>query len=380
MKNKTHVKDDDILVSILCVTYNHARYVAKALDGFLSQELDGRFEIIIHDDASNDGTLEVLKRYRRQHPDLITLITEKDNQFSRGSLQFMEDIYMRARGRYLAWCEGDDYWTDVRKIQTQVDYMEANKSVSVCFHPVEIRYESDDTLLAVHPKDKSGFTLERLIFENYIQTNSVMYRKLDNYDSRVPADIVPLDWYMHLLHATHGDIGFIDKPMAVYLRHSEGLWWKDEQSQVDFWRRNAIRHIRLFEKMEKLFWGSDSQMRIVHRSLGELIGRICFEVGEKDKYEIATDIARTFPRYVAITVTQSVSEGPEPHLRIQELVDRIDRVTLDFEDRLKIALSENQELTAKLNVIDGQLSDITHSKSWKITRPLRFVGSILGRH
>lgn len=124
------------LVSICCLTYNHAPFIQDCLDGFLSQQVNFPIEILIHDDASTDGTDEIIRKYAGQHPDIIFPLYEKENQYSQGNAGRM-DIrfnYSRARGKYIAYCEGDDYWTDPMKLQRQVDFMEAHPDYSVCFH------------------------------------------------------------------------------------------------------------------------------------------------------------------------------------------------------------------------------------------------------
>ena len=126
------------LVSICCVTYNHAPFIRKCLDGFLMQKRDFPIEILIHDDCSTDGTTEIIKEYAAQYPDLIFPLYEEENQYSRGGAGKMDLYnYNRARGKYVAYCEGDDYWTDPLKLQKQVDFMEAHPDYSICFHGFE---------------------------------------------------------------------------------------------------------------------------------------------------------------------------------------------------------------------------------------------------
>lgn len=123
------------LVSICCITYNHAQFIRKCLDGFLMQQTDFPIEILIHDDCSTDGTTEIIREYETKYPDLIFPLYEEENQYSRGVAGKMDLYnYRRARGKYIAYCEGDDYWTDSQKLQKQVDFMEANPEYSVCFH------------------------------------------------------------------------------------------------------------------------------------------------------------------------------------------------------------------------------------------------------
>jgi group 2 glycosyl transferase len=115
-----------VLVSIRCTVYNHEKYIRKALDGFVMQKTDFRFEAIVHDDASTDGTAAIIREYADKYPDIIIPIYEKENQYSKhdGSLIRIMDAQMR--GKYIAYCEGDDCWTDPLKLQKQVDFLEAH--------------------------------------------------------------------------------------------------------------------------------------------------------------------------------------------------------------------------------------------------------------
>ncbi len=126
------------LVSICCITYNHAQFIRKCLDGFLMQQTDFPIEILIHDDCSTDGTTEIICEYEAKYPDLIFPLYEEENQYQQGKAAEIDFYnYRRARGKYIAYCEGDDYWTDPLKLQKQVDFMEANPEYSVCFHDFE---------------------------------------------------------------------------------------------------------------------------------------------------------------------------------------------------------------------------------------------------
>jgi glycosyltransferase involved in cell wall biosynthesis len=116
----------DPLVSVSCITYNHAKYIRGALEGFVLQKTDFPIEIIIHDDASSDGTADIIREYERKYPSLMNAIYQKENQFSRGKAISATFVWPRCRGKYIAICEGDDYWTDPLKLQKQVDVLEAN--------------------------------------------------------------------------------------------------------------------------------------------------------------------------------------------------------------------------------------------------------------
>lgn len=102
------------LVSVCCLAYNHAPYIRKALDGILMQKTSFLFEVIIHDDVSTDGTIDIIKEYAEQYPDIIKPIFEEENQFSKNVPINLNILYPRARGKYIATCECDDYWTDCK--------------------------------------------------------------------------------------------------------------------------------------------------------------------------------------------------------------------------------------------------------------------------
>lgn len=141
------------LVSICCVTYNHAPFIRQCIDGFLMQETTFPIEILIHDDASTDGTDGILREYVDKYPEKIFPLYEEQNQYSQGvKVDFFN--YNRARGKYIAYCEGDDYWTDPLKLQKQVDFMESHPDYSVCFHNYS-NYDMETNVI-LPPKYTSG--------------------------------------------------------------------------------------------------------------------------------------------------------------------------------------------------------------------------------
>src|SRR5690554_4195573 len=128
----------NIIVSICCITYNHSPFIRQCLEGFVKQETKFEFEVLIHDDASTDDTAEIIKEYERQFPGIIKPIYQKENQYSKGIKGSKVFNFPRAQGKYIAFCEGDDYWTDPLKLQKQVDILEKNKHLSGSYHKVEI--------------------------------------------------------------------------------------------------------------------------------------------------------------------------------------------------------------------------------------------------
>lgn len=120
------------LVSVCCITYNHAPFIRQSIEGMLMQKTTFPIEILIHDDCSTDGTTKIVEKYAAKYPDKIFPLYELENQYSKGV--WVDGFnYRRARGKYIAYCEGDDYWTDPLKLQKQVDFMEHHDAYSVCF-------------------------------------------------------------------------------------------------------------------------------------------------------------------------------------------------------------------------------------------------------
>jgi glycosyltransferase involved in cell wall biosynthesis len=218
------VPDNNILLSVCVLTFNHSSYIKHALDSILQQSHTFGLEIIVADDYSQDGTREIIKEYATKKPDLIKIIPRVRNV---GAFKNLVELLGSAQGKYIALCEGDDYWTDPLKLQKQVDFMESNPGFSICFHAVEVLNENavDKTPKLLVQNIKSVTTIENLCEGNYIYTASCLFRNHLFEEFPEWYETCPLgDWPLHLLNALHGKIKFINEPMAVYRMHSAG-WW-----------------------------------------------------------------------------------------------------------------------------------------------------------
>ena len=139
------IKNDEILVSISCLAFNHAPYIKKCMDGFIMQEVNFSFEVLIHDDASTDGTTDIIREYEKKYPNIIKPIYEEENQWQRGRRGSSIFNIPRAQGKYIAFCEGDDYWTYPLKLQKQVDYLETHPEYDmVCTRFQQLYQESGE--------------------------------------------------------------------------------------------------------------------------------------------------------------------------------------------------------------------------------------------
>lgn len=212
------------LLTIICITYNQDQFIAQAIEGFLMQKTSFPIEIIIHDDCSTDGTRNIINEYIEKYPELIKPIFQKENQYSLGK-RIIPFVLPHCKGKYIAICEGDDYWTDPNKLQKQVDFLESNPDYVICFHPVN-RLVNGELITDTQNQDQAETTtILELCRNNYIHTASCVFRnnlfeKLPDTFNKSPAG----DYFLHLLNAQYGKIKFLDERMSVYRVHENSLW------------------------------------------------------------------------------------------------------------------------------------------------------------
>jgi len=219
------------LVSVVVTTYQHAAFIRQCLDGILMQQTNFDFEIILGEDESVDGTREICMKYAEKHPDKIRLFlrNRQDVIYIDGSAtgrhNALQNIYT-ARGKYIAICEGDDYWTDKKKLQIQVDFLEEHPEYAVCFHRVfELRDDNKLELSNYNNNNDVTYTIKELALDNFIHTPSVVFRNhlFSQFPEWINSSPV-LDYVLHMLNSRYGLIKYFGLPMACYRRHRGGLW------------------------------------------------------------------------------------------------------------------------------------------------------------
>jgi len=162
------------IVSICCTTYNHEKYIGEALDSFLMQETDFPFEVIVRDDASPDNTAEIIREYEKKYPNIIKPIYEKENGYQRGIRPSLV-TFNKAKGEYIAFCEGDDYWTDEKKLQIQKNFLDSNEEFVICYGDVEA-FNENGIIENYVGGAKKDLTADELKKTTPINTMTVMSR------------------------------------------------------------------------------------------------------------------------------------------------------------------------------------------------------------
>ncbi len=217
-----------VVVSVSCLTYNHEKFIGQALDSILAQKTDFGIEIIVHDDASTDRTPAIIREYTEQYPDIIRPIFQAENQFSRtGVYPSAGFAYPQCRGRYIAECDGDDYWTDPNKLQKQADFLEANPDFSLCFHAYKIM-KPDGALIDPSTEKPHDYSPDELIayqIKAYgIHTSTRMFRNLYPTHRQDVLDFCG-DYALIVLLGLHGKAKYLpDIAPSIYRKHSGNSW------------------------------------------------------------------------------------------------------------------------------------------------------------
>ena len=224
------LKENDIVVSILCNTYNHENYISDAIESFLMQKTNFKYEILIHDDASTDKTAEIIREYEMRYSDIIKPIYQKENQHSKGVRVALIN-HERANGKYYALCEGDDYWSNPNKLKKQVDYLEKNPDCSACVHAsLNVNAEGNKTIFKIRPsRCNKELSIQEVIKGGgaFVATNSIVYRR--DMGSIRPEFYYKNkfsfgDYQLIILLTLVGKVYYLDEVMSVYRSNVPESW------------------------------------------------------------------------------------------------------------------------------------------------------------
>ena len=259
------INQENIVVSIICNTFNHSKYIKDAIESFLNQNVDFDVEILIHDDCSTDGTIDIIDEYKQKYPTLIKPMYEIENQYSKG-IDILAIQAGRIKGKYVAICEGDDFWIDQNKLSKQVSALEQSEA-KMCVHKVKRIDGNSGNFLGFLPEPaiKSGIISSNdflsLVTTQYsFQTSSYM---LDAQEfKKMYCPILPFvkkmptgDEAILLYFLSVGPVLFIDDTMSVYRSMNDGSWSssysKLSQKEIGFHKKRCHFAYKEFDKYTK---------------------------------------------------------------------------------------------------------------------------------
>lgn len=238
-----------IKVSICCITYNQENYISEALESFVHQKIDFPYEIIIHDDASTDRTKDIIKKYQKKYPDIIIPIFEKENVYSKNPNLVMEIVLSKARGEYIALCDGDDGFLSDDKLNCQVKYMDRHPEITLCCHNTKVIDDSGEMAYEISPYNEGIVTIYDF-FKNSssMHTSSMLFRrddikKLPSYYHKATVGDLPLKIYL----LSKGNAYYIDKIMSFYRSNAKGSWNLYQKNNEEVLRKNHEMEISVYE-------------------------------------------------------------------------------------------------------------------------------------
>ncbi len=299
------------MVSVFCAVYNHEKYIRRCLEGFVMQKTDFPFEVLIHDDASTDRSAEIIREFEQKYPDVIKPIYQTENQYSRGvRLQRVWNL-PRARGKYIALCEGDDCWTSPYKLQTQFNYMERFPDCALCAHQA-VRYSVDTKKMRLQSPENAerDYSLEEVIRlgGSLFATNALFYRKEDYaampdcFFQQGVGD-VQLMIYLTICGRCH----YLPQTMSQYNANVRDSWTqrvaRDPEKLVEYRRA----HIAMLQRVD------DYYGRRYHDALQEKILRY--------EYSNARDLgdaeALQRPEFAQLRARPATAEAPSLRRRLK---------------------------------------------------------------
>ena len=249
---------EEIMVSVFCNTYNHERYIRDALEGFVKQKTNFAFEVLIHDDASTDKTADIIREYEQRYPSIIKPIYQTENQYSKKIPISLEFQIPRMKGKYVALCEGDDYWTDDCKLQKQFDYMQAHPECSLVAHMAMTHVIGEKEMKPYTDYDfeqpgSCELSAEQIIENHLLFPLASMFYRKDYYDNNISfvKTITVFDYALKILLATEGTAHVIPEVMSVYRKGVEGSWTKRVQCNKEAFRKHLEDAVGVLEKINE---------------------------------------------------------------------------------------------------------------------------------
>lgn len=272
------------------------------------QKTNFQFVAYVGDDFSTDGTTEIVREYEKKYPSIIKGIYQSQN--TRGAHYF--DVANACKSKYVALCEGDDYWIDEYKLQKQVDFLESHLDYTICFHPAKVLYEGFEFKKpsGIFPPRhtirilKKQATLSHLLRDEFIATSSVMYRWQFNDKSLQeyhPTNIVSGDWFLDIFHANQGKIKILPDIMSVYRRNPNGIWSDSIVNEYRLFLKYGIQMINLYDHIYRNF--ADLSQEYLHAMLLPNVKSVIDAYYYNRQFKELQKIYDKYPQYIDMALS-----------------------------------------------------------------------------
>lgn len=343
----------NIKVSIVCITYNHEKFIGQTIESLLAQKVNFEYEIIIADDSSTDNTQSIIREYAKNNKSIVSVLRKKNL----GVQKNLIDSFTRTRGQYVILCEGDDFWTDPTKLQSQVDFLDSHPEYSLTFHQAEVFSEDEKghikSLYFSPDKRNTGeVSAKTLLAGNIMPTNTVLYRKPKEGYSELNEKVMPFDWYLHAFHAKHGKIHFVSTVMAKNRRHAGGVWSASRKKTGEIWTRHQEGWTELFEEHLNLF---PEQSSTISRNTANLFNQLFTNLSFSDFQKYVRQLKK-YPSMLTQYLDWSAATLSRDMQEVNNLKTHSNRQGEHIE-------SQNQTITDLKN----EIHSMKNSKLWHIT-------------
>lgn len=268
-KTNTKNNTDEIMVSVFCTCYNHEKYIRDCLDGFIMQETNFKFEVLVHDDASTDNSANIIREYETKYPDIIKPTYQTENQYSQGIHISTEILLPKAKGKYIAFCEGDDFWTDNNKLQKQYNALNSFKKCNLCIHRVDkIIHDTKEHINYIPNKLSSSQVIEKGMLikyrcnENQIFHISSFFLTKNSYIEFIIKrkkyfNIVGMgDYSLILFYGYYGNAYYLSDIMSCYRMGVPGSWSQTNNKFQNLNINNIKTSIKSMEMLKTLLDGN----------------------------------------------------------------------------------------------------------------------------
>lgn len=301
----------NIGVSVICAAYNQEQYIRKMLDGLVMQKTAFPVEFLIHDDASSDRTAAIIREYADRYPDRIIPFLDTVNQYSIGNNFLFTQLLPAARGKYIAFCEGDDYWTDPEKLQLQYEAMEAHPECSFCVHQVQGISEDESKLLRKFPKasQETGTVdsdqLARRILEDqewvyhttsYFMRTELLREAVQKGYGFLANALYP-DHGMMLLGLYAGQFFYFDRSMSVYRMQAVGGLTNNSISRLERVERRRNRCLRGIRSIQDFDERTEHRYSEYVQSFLDYMNCLIAESDGNYRYLLRRDMRSTFRKF-----------------------------------------------------------------------------------